>query len=77
MRGVVVTDSKGKELEVINSSLDSEDLAILTLNIVKQASETITDLNKYNRMVEKMNTGSEKALKNISVNGDKVRVHKV
>jgi len=72
MRGVVVTDSKGKELEVINSSLDSEDLAILTLSIVKQASETITDLNKYNRMVEKMNTGNEKAVKNISVNEGKV-----
>ena len=40
MRGVVITDSKGKELEVINTSLDSEELAKYTLNIVKQACQT-------------------------------------
>merc|ERR1719318_941946 len=42
-RGVVITDSKGKELEVINSSLDSEDLALFTLNIVKQACTAPAD----------------------------------
>ena len=40
MRGVVITDSKGKEMEVINTSLESEELAKYTLNIVKQACQT-------------------------------------
>merc|ERR1719341_1754612 len=40
MRGVVITDSKGKEMEVINSSLESEELAKYALNIVRQASQT-------------------------------------
>eukprot|EP00092_Neocalanus_flemingeri_P009310 GFUD01010016.1.p1 GENE.GFUD01010016.1~~GFUD01010016.1.p1 ORF type:complete len:399 (+),score=149.78 GFUD01010016.1:126-1322(+) len=40
MRGVVITDSKGKELEVINTSLESDELAKYALNIVRQSSNT-------------------------------------
>jgi len=37
LRGVVIADSKGNEIEIIETSLDSEELGEYTLNIVKQA----------------------------------------
>lgn len=47
IRGIVITDSKGKEMEVINSSLESEELAKYTLNIVKNACKTPADEAKH------------------------------
>jgi len=40
LRGVVIADSKGNEIEIIETSLDSEELGEYTLNIVKQAGQT-------------------------------------
>ena len=50
MMGVVITDSKGKELEVINSSLESGELAQYVLNIVKQACEAPAEAGRTGRV---------------------------
>merc|ERR1719244_732585 len=64
MRGVVITDCKGKELEVINTSLESEDLAMLTLNSVKEACASLAAPTKYNKMSGETNRGNNKVLGN-------------
>jgi len=50
MRGVIITDSKGKELEVINSSLESGELAQYVLNIVMQACEAPKEVGRTGRV---------------------------
>jgi len=73
MRGVVITDCKGKELEVITSSLDSEDLAMLTLNIVKEAcaADTATT-TMHGKLSGETNRGNKKVLGNKDME-DKVK----
>ena len=50
MRAVVITDSKLKKLEVINSSLESGELAQYVLNIVKQACEAPVEAGRTGRV---------------------------
>ena len=49
MRGVVITDSKGEEMEMINTSLESEELAKYALNIVMQAGQTPAEAARHMR----------------------------
>merc|ERR1719341_704346 len=63
MRGVVITDSKGKEMEVINSSLESEELAKYALNIVRQASQTQAEAVRF-RETERVGVAENKMAAN-------------
>jgi len=60
LRGVVIADSKGNEIEIIETSLDSKELGDYTLNVVKQAGKPSQSIENKGRVdIRKMDTNVE------------------